>query len=220
MSAPSDAHRTSSSSSEAAIAVKRSAPVAIPRRSASFTADESKIGSPSSFRYHSPKHASLSTSPSIRTEHLRERPEEEGSRRRAVSDAAQWIRARQQSELQRELLPSDAPGAQQHKFAWSSYSKPTFCAVCSKILWGFSRCGLQCSECGMDIHKQCQALSPACLGRQGSLASLEKPVSSSPSLYALAPRGRKLGGGRLGDAGHCHLGLLLVFAVQFYSFSS
>eukprot|EP00039_Didymoeca_costata_P012580 m.181931 g.181931 ORF g.181931 m.181931 type:complete len:896 (-) comp15520_c2_seq6:259-2946(-) len=103
-------------------------------------------------------------------------PSDMGSplRQRAVSDAAQYARNRRQSELMKELMPAGKGGAQPHNFRLTTYSKAIFCGVCSKFLWGFSRQGYKCIDCGFDAHRHCRGFAPACLGKSGSVASGEQ----------------------------------------------
>eukprot|EP00054_Salpingoeca_dolichothecata_P029140 m.226761 g.226761 ORF g.226761 m.226761 type:complete len:1258 (-) comp26405_c0_seq3:76-3849(-) len=106
-------------------------------------------------------------------------PEDALSRRRTVSDAAQWLRQKRKADLQKELLPAGTDGAPKHRFEWQALNKPAFCGVCAKLFWGFSR-QLKCSECGFETHKACQVFAPACLGHHGSIASLDtQPVDPS-----------------------------------------
>ncbi|EGD77834.1 hypothetical protein PTSG_08925 [Salpingoeca rosetta] len=106
--------------------------------------------------------------------------EEIVQRRRTVSDAAQWLRAKRQSDLHRELLPASAKGARRHALTHASGSTSKFCAVCSRVLWGITR-PYRCSECGLEFHRACEPMAPACLGRTGSMVSLDSP-SDGPIL--------------------------------------
>lgn len=57
------------------------------------------------------------------------------------------------------------PGLIQHLFTTTTYTKPTYCDCCSKLLWGLSKQGLQCSECHANIHRGCEArLMLSCRG--------------------------------------------------------
>lgn len=132
-------------------------------------------------------------------------------RRRAVSDAAQLLRAKIQAETQRELLPVHAAHARQHHWTMTSFLPPVFCAVCAKLcvsclhmprsslfavgIWrkrpSLPRCVvLSCPlhtssndvDCGLEIHRGCENSAPACLGIT-SVASL--PTSSSPRFFSL-----------------------------------
>ena len=62
------------------------------------------------------------------------------------------------------LPPPSRPAV--HTYTWV-HTQATFCGVCSKLLWGFSRQGFKCGECGFDAHKHCRHFAPACLGKAG-----------------------------------------------------
>ena len=40
-----------------------------------------------------------------------------------------------------------------------TYIAPTWCEVCHHFLWGLKHQGMRCKDCGMDVHKQCLALT-------------------------------------------------------------
>eukprot|EP00051_Salpingoeca_urceolata_P023462 m.397961 g.397961 ORF g.397961 m.397961 type:complete len:943 (+) comp20108_c2_seq2:205-3033(+) len=152
----------------------------IPRTMAASASPARTIGTPLQPRsaHHLKQHARHG-SPTVQ-EAAEDGDDDWTRRRRAVSDAAQWIRERQHSRLQRELLPSSSDGAKPHAFAWvSSSAFSAFCAVCSKAFWGFHRQGLKCVECGIEVHKTCQFDAPSCLGKHGSIASHDLPAKGS-----------------------------------------
>ena len=53
----------------------------------------------------------------------------------------------------------------EHQFKVHTYMRPTFCAVCNKLLKGLMRQGQQCELCGVDVHKKCQAFLNPCSKR-------------------------------------------------------
>lgn len=46
-------------------------------------------------------------------------------------------------------------GAGSHVFKTKSYTKPTFCSACKKLLWGAVKQGLQCKCCKLNVHRKC-----------------------------------------------------------------
>ncbi|XP_074872626.1 RAS guanyl-releasing protein 4 [Carettochelys insculpta] len=45
-----------------------------------------------------------------------------------------------------------------HDFHEATFKKPTFCHTCNGFLWGVSKQGYRCRDCGMSCHKQCKDL--------------------------------------------------------------
>ncbi|XP_061453991.1 RAS guanyl-releasing protein 4 [Rhineura floridana] len=43
-----------------------------------------------------------------------------------------------------------------HNFHEATFKKPTFCDSCNGFLWGVSKQGYRCRDCGMICHKQCK----------------------------------------------------------------
>ncbi|XP_067317066.1 RAS guanyl-releasing protein 4 [Anolis sagrei] len=43
-----------------------------------------------------------------------------------------------------------------HDFHEATFKKPTFCDSCNGFLWGVSKQGYRCRDCGMICHKQCK----------------------------------------------------------------
>mmetsp|Transcript_1263 Transcript_1263/g.3563 ORF Transcript_1263/g.3563 Transcript_1263/m.3563 type:complete len:342 (-) Transcript_1263:112-1137(-) len=50
--------------------------------------------------------------------------------------------------IQKLLAERDMP----HSFASQTYGRPTYCDICGGLLAGLLYQGLQCSECGMNVH--------------------------------------------------------------------
>lgn len=47
-----------------------------------------------------------------------------------------------------------------HTFVLHTYTKPTKCQFCNKILVGVFKQGLQCKDCGLNVHKKCSERVP------------------------------------------------------------
>ncbi|BFZ05320.1 hypothetical protein BsWGS_08359 [Bradybaena similaris] len=50
--------------------------------------------------------------------------------------------------------------SQPHRFEKHTYTTSTFCDYCSQMLWGLSKTGLHCADCGYNCHDKCQAYVP------------------------------------------------------------
>ncbi|TRY83359.1 hypothetical protein DNTS_015076 [Danionella cerebrum] len=56
-----------------------------------------------------------------------------------------------------------------HTFHVHSYTKPTICQYCQRLLKGLFRQGLQCSDCKFNCHRRCEALVPQdCRGERAN----------------------------------------------------
>jgi hypothetical protein len=65
---------------------------------------------------------------------------------------------RQSVEL-KNRKPTAAPELMQfHNFTSATFSKPTYCDLCSNFIWGIVKQGFTCEDCGYNSHKKCQAL--------------------------------------------------------------
>ncbi|MGH0172643.1 UNVERIFIED_CONTAM: hypothetical protein FKN15_063785 [Acipenser sinensis] len=68
-----------------------------------------------------------------------------------------------------------------HRFHIHTYTRPTVCQHCQRLLLGLFRQGLQCSDCKFNCHKRCLPLLPSdCVGERGSFNG-EEAVSSLKS---------------------------------------
>uniref|UniRef100_A0AAR2KL52 Serine/threonine-protein kinase n=1 Tax=Pygocentrus nattereri TaxID=42514 RepID=A0AAR2KL52_PYGNA len=62
-----------------------------------------------------------------------------------------------------------------HTFAVHSYTRPTVCQYCKRLLRGLFRQGLQCKDCKFNCHKRCAYKVPNdCLGE--TIGGNERPV--------------------------------------------
>nr|XP_060642245.1 serine/threonine-protein kinase D2 [Anolis sagrei ordinatus] len=70
-----------------------------------------------------------------------------------------------------------------HTFLIHSYTRPTVCQFCKKLLKGLFRQGLQCKDCKFNCHKRCATRVPNdCLGEtlfNGSDVTMEEPSDLS-----------------------------------------
>uniref|UniRef100_A0A452TJQ9 protein kinase C n=1 Tax=Ursus maritimus TaxID=29073 RepID=A0A452TJQ9_URSMA len=67
-----------------------------------------------------------------------------------------------------------------HTFAIHSYTRPTVCQYCKKLLKGLFRQGLQCKDCRFNCHKRCASKVPNnCLGEVTINGDLLSPGAES-----------------------------------------
>ncbi|XP_072316010.1 serine/threonine-protein kinase D1 [Eucyclogobius newberryi] len=67
-----------------------------------------------------------------------------------------------------------------HTFLIHSYTRPTVCQFCKKLLKGLFRQGLQCKDCRYNCHKRCAAKVPNnCLGEVSRNGELLSPGAES-----------------------------------------
>ncbi|XP_028984067.1 protein kinase D4 isoform X1 [Betta splendens] len=63
-----------------------------------------------------------------------------------------------------------------HTFHIHSYTKPTVCQHCHRLLKGLFRQGLQCSDCRFNCHRRCEPLVPRdCPGERRGVNGEESP---------------------------------------------
>ncbi|CAF1269791.1 unnamed protein product [Adineta ricciae] len=54
-----------------------------------------------------------------------------------------------------------------HRFVAKIFKTPTFCSICSEILWGFTHKGFQCQRCDCVVHKDCyDHCNHPCIGKK------------------------------------------------------
>uniref|UniRef100_A0A671X2Q4 Serine/threonine-protein kinase n=1 Tax=Sparus aurata TaxID=8175 RepID=A0A671X2Q4_SPAAU len=69
-----------------------------------------------------------------------------------------------------------------HTFSVHTYTRPTICQFCKRLLKGLFRQGMQCKDCKFNCHKRCAAKVPRdCLGEVDFNG---EPVSPSPDSEA------------------------------------
>ncbi|XP_034757026.1 protein kinase D4 [Etheostoma cragini] len=66
-----------------------------------------------------------------------------------------------------------------HTFHIHSYTKPTVCQYCHRLLKGLFRQGLQCSDCRFNCHRRCEPLVPRdCTGERSGINGKESSAVS------------------------------------------
>ncbi|XP_012291577.1 RAS guanyl-releasing protein 4 isoform X2 [Aotus nancymaae] len=68
-----------------------------------------------------------------------------------------------------------------HTFHEVTFRKPTFCDSCSGFLWGVTKQGYRCRECGLCCHKHCRdQVKVECKKRPGAKADAGPPGAPVP----------------------------------------
>uniref|UniRef100_H3DM55 N-chimaerin n=1 Tax=Tetraodon nigroviridis TaxID=99883 RepID=H3DM55_TETNG len=70
------------------------------------------------------------------------------------------------SPLVRRTVLKDAPEKQCsyekiHNFKVHTFRGPHWCEYCANFMWGLIAQGVRCSDCGLNVHKQCSKLVPS-----------------------------------------------------------
>uniref|UniRef100_A0A2K5Q048 RAS guanyl releasing protein 4 n=1 Tax=Cebus imitator TaxID=2715852 RepID=A0A2K5Q048_CEBIM len=75
-----------------------------------------------------------------------------------------------------------------HTFHEVTFRKPTFCDSCSGFLWGVTKQGYRCRECGLCCHKHCRdQVKVECkkrLGAKGDAGPPGAPIPPTPAPHA------------------------------------
>ncbi|XP_032028926.1 RAS guanyl-releasing protein 4 isoform X6 [Hylobates moloch] len=72
-----------------------------------------------------------------------------------------------------------------HTFHEVTFRKPTFCDSCSGFLWGVTKQGYRCRECGLCCHKHCRdQVKVECKKRPGAKGDAGPPGAPVPSTPA------------------------------------
>lgn len=66
-----------------------------------------------------------------------------------------------------------------HTFALHTYTRPTVCQLCNKLLFGFFKQGVQCRDCHYNAHKKCVDEVPKNCNVDGPLETNSCAASSS-----------------------------------------
>lgn len=83
-----------------------------------------------------------------------------------------------------------------HTFVLHSYTRPTVCQLCRKLLKGIFKQGLQCKDCHYNVHKKCMEKVPRdCTGENpkdpDNNGSVPEPCEDSDSESNSPPGARK-----------------------------
>ena len=71
-----------------------------------------------------------------------------------------------------------------HTFVVHSYTKPTVCHFCRKLLKGLFKQGLQCRDCRFNVHRKCKDNIPnTCTGEAPKEPGVETGID--PTLFQL-----------------------------------
>uniref|UniRef100_A0A452RFV3 RAS guanyl releasing protein 4 n=1 Tax=Ursus americanus TaxID=9643 RepID=A0A452RFV3_URSAM len=74
-----------------------------------------------------------------------------------------------------------------HNFQEVTFRKPTFCDSCSGFLWGVTKQGYRCRDCGLCCHKHCRdRVKVECKKRPGAKGDMSPPGAPVPP--TLLPR--------------------------------
>ncbi|GBG25974.1 Protein kinase C [Hondaea fermentalgiana] len=84
-----------------------------------------------------------------------------------------------------------------HDLDVKTFTKPTKCAACGKLLLGVRKQGLACAKCGLATHRKCAAMleakSPCQPGVAGDLSGPKRNVRESPvQTWMLGPQDHAL----------------------------
>ncbi|XP_061028559.1 RAS guanyl-releasing protein 4 isoform X2 [Eubalaena glacialis] len=75
-----------------------------------------------------------------------------------------------------------------HTFQEVTFRKPTFCSSCNGFLWGVTKQGYRCRDCGLCCHKHCRdQVKVECKkrpGAKGDVSPPEAPVPPTPVPHA------------------------------------
>ncbi|ESO95293.1 hypothetical protein LOTGIDRAFT_232003 [Lottia gigantea] len=74
--------------------------------------------------------------------------------------------------------------SQPHRFERHTYTTPAYCDYCSHVLWGLSKTGMHCIDCGYNCHEKCQPSVPKNCTKLKSVTT--DPNASSTNISRVA----------------------------------
>ncbi|CAE6398076.1 unnamed protein product [Rhizoctonia solani] len=114
------------------------------------------------------------------------------------------IRVGYQAEMQviSSALGGDEGARKPHEFKSTSFSIPAPCGYCKTNIWGLSKPGKTCRNCGISVHTRCELKMPAECGiapelspsKANSLARASSINSVAPSVSSVASATSPIGG--------------------------
>ncbi|CAE6529361.1 unnamed protein product [Rhizoctonia solani] len=114
------------------------------------------------------------------------------------------VRVGYQAEMQviSGALGGDEGARKPHEFKSASFSIPSPCGYCKSNIWGLSKPGKTCRNCGISVHTRCELKMPAECGiapelspsRANSLARVSSINSVAPSVSSAMSAAATAGG--------------------------
>jgi len=90
-------------------------------------------------------------------------------------------------EMGHVIAPRPDTGGSPHRFEKSFFSTPTWCRFCDNFIWGLSKKGFICKECGYVVHKKCLENVPdMCNMDRSDYKKTSNPLFKSASFTSLA----------------------------------
>ncbi|KAJ1309726.1 hypothetical protein OPQ81_006491 [Rhizoctonia solani] len=100
------------------------------------------------------------------------------------------VRVGYQAEMQviSSALGGDEGAQKPHEFKSTSFSIPVPCGYCKSNIWGLSKPGKTCKNCGISVHTRCELKMPAECGIAPELSpSRANSLARASSINSVAP---------------------------------
>ncbi|KAB5596551.1 Protein BZZ1 [Ceratobasidium theobromae] len=86
------------------------------------------------------------------------------------------------------ILVGDEGAQKPHEFKSTSFSIPAPCGYCKTNIWGLSKPGKTCKNCGISVHTRCELKMPAECGiAPGLSATKNNSLARASSINSMAP---------------------------------